>query len=106
VLLQASAGLFTSDFIFNEGPLVRHVSEAWVDVLSSLHHRLYWVVIALVSLHLSAHLVYALRRDAVVLGMFTGRKRLTVAPADHHLWRAALWTLSVAALLAASIWAL
>ena len=103
VLLQASAGLFTSDSIFNKGPLVRYASEQVVDNLSSLHHRLYWVVIALVSLHLTAHLVYALRRDAVVLGMVTGRKRLSVTPAQHHPWRAAVWTLSVAALLAASI---
>lgn len=106
VLLQASAGLFTSDFIFNEGPLVRYASEQVVDTLSSLHHRIYWLVIALVSVHLCAHLVYALRRDAVVLGMITGRKQLSVAPARHHPWRAVVWTVSVAALLAAIIWAL
>lgn len=106
VLLQASAGLFTSDFIFNEGPLARYASESVVDLMSGLHHRLYWVVIGLISLHLGAHLTYAWRRDAVVLGMFTGRKRLAVAPSQHHLVRAALWTALVAGFLTATIWAL
>ncbi|MGA1674989.1 MAG: cytochrome b/b6 domain-containing protein [Pseudomonadales bacterium] len=106
VLLQASAGLCTSDFIFNEGPLVRHASDTVVDVSSALHHRLYWIVIFCISLHLSAHLVYAVRGDSVVLGMITGRKQISVVPAEPRYGRAVLSAIAAAALLAAVMWVL
>jgi cytochrome b len=85
VAVQAIAGLFTSDFIFTEGPLVRYASSDTVDAASALHHRVFWVVIGLIALHLTAHVVYGLRRDPTPLSMFTGRKRV-VAAATPHFW--------------------
>lgn len=75
---QVSTGLFASDDIFIEGPLVRHADSATVDLMNAIHHRLFWLVIAAISTHLLAHLVYGLRGDADALAMFTGRKRTTV----------------------------
>lgn len=96
VTVQAVAGLFTTDDIFTEGPLVRHASSDTVDLMSALHHRVYWVVLALIAVHLLAHLVYALRRDPTPLSMFTGRKRIAVPPAQHLPVRALLTALASA----------
>ena len=51
---QVSLGLFSSDDIAFDGPLVRHVSDAVVDFATRWHLRLHWVVIGLVILHLAA----------------------------------------------------
>jgi len=71
---QAVSGLFTSDQIFTEGPMVRHASADTVDSLSFLHHRVFWLVLGLIGAHLTAHAIYAMRRDPTPLSMFTGRK--------------------------------
>lgn len=96
VAVQAGAGLFTSDFIFTDGPLVRYVSSATTDLLSALHHRAYWLVLGLIGLHLSAHLFYAARRDPLVLSMLTGRKRVPLPPAPDRLGLALVWLVLVA----------
>lgn len=90
VTLQAVAGLFTSDFIFTDGPLVRHASSDTVEIMSGIHHRAYWAIIALVCAHLAAHVVYGLRRDPTPLSMVTGHKRLPVEPTPHFWVRALL----------------
>ena len=87
VAVQAVSGLFTSDEIFTEGPLVRHAGADTVDALSFLHHRVFWVVLGLIGVHLTAHAIYAARRDPTALSMFTGRKpvRLPALPAQLPL---------------------
>lgn len=100
VAAQAITGLYATDDIFTEGPMVRHADDATVDALSGLHHTLYWGVLALIALHLLAHLVYALRGDATPLSMFTGRKRVAAEPVRHLPVRAAL----TAAASAAVVW--
>lgn len=97
---QAGTGLFTSDDIFTDGPLVRQASSDTVATLSSLHRQAYWVVLGLIGVHLAAHLAYALRRDPTPLGMFTGRKPFAGAP-TRHLW---LRGLATAAAAAAAVW--
>jgi cytochrome b len=86
--LQALAGLFTSDFIFTDGPLVRHATDSVVKVCSSLHHRVYWVVVGLIILHLCAHVAYGLARDSTPLAMITGRKRVVAEPTPDFWLRA------------------
>ncbi|MEQ8858147.1 MAG: cytochrome b/b6 domain-containing protein [Pseudomonadales bacterium] len=101
VATQAVAGLFTSDGIFTEGPLVRHASDGVVDAMSALHHRVFWGVGALIGVHLLAHLVYAWRRDPTPLSMFTGRKPARIDGAVAHLPGRALMTAAAAA---AAVW--
>lgn len=96
VALQATSGLFTSDEIFTEGPLVRHASDDLVEAMSALHHRVFWGVGALVGLHLLAHLIYALCRDPTPLSMFTGRKPAEVVEGIRHLPVRALLTAAAA----------
>jgi len=83
--VQAASGLFTSDEIFTEGPLVRHASGETVDAMSFLHHRVFWVVLGLIGTHLTAHAIYAARRDPTPLGMFTGRKPVRLPALTAHL---------------------
>lgn len=100
VAVQAGTGLYTSDEIFTEGPLVRHADDDTVALAGWLHHRVFWGVLALVAVHLTAQLVYALRRDPTALSMFTGRKRIAAQPARHLLGRA----LVTAAVAGAAVW--
>ncbi|MDZ7668286.1 MAG: cytochrome b/b6 domain-containing protein [Gammaproteobacteria bacterium] len=39
VAAQALSGLYTTDDIFTDGPLVRGASDATVDLMSAVHHR-------------------------------------------------------------------
>ncbi len=100
VTVQAVTGLFTTDEIFTEGPLVRHASDDTVSALSSIHHQAFWAVIVLIGVHLLAHLIYGLKRDPTPLSMFTGRKRMTVTPARHLSVRAVI----TAAAVTATVW--
>ena len=92
VLVQALTGLATTDDIFVEGPLVRHADEALVEAATAIHHRVFYLVLAAISAHLTAHLVYAFRRDPLPLAMFTGRRSMPPGmPAAPALgWRALL----------------
>jgi cytochrome b len=74
VALQALSGLFTTDDIFIEGPLVRHADDATVATMTALHHRAFYLVLAAIAIHLTAHVIYALGGSRTPLAMFTGRK--------------------------------
>ncbi|MDE0224706.1 MAG: cytochrome b/b6 domain-containing protein [Gammaproteobacteria bacterium] len=95
--VQAGTGLFATDDIFNEGPLVRHVGGEVSATMTWIHHRVFWVIIALVATHITANAVYAMMRDPTPLAIFTGRKPLDLPPTEQHLLRA-LFTAAGAAL--------
>lgn len=99
---QVSTGLFASDDIFIEGPLVRYADSGTVDLMNAIHHRLFWLVIAAIATHLLAHLVYGLRGDPGAFAMITGYKKTTV-PVSATRQRG-VWALGVAALSAALVW--
>jgi cytochrome b len=82
VLTQTVTGLFTTDDIFIEGPMVRHASGDLVSTMGWLHHRVYYLVLFAIGMHLLAHLYYGVRRDPLPLSMLTGKKRLPAALAD------------------------
>ena len=100
VATQAVSGLYTTDEIFTEGPLVRGAGDETVEAMTWLHHRTFWIVLTLISVHLLAHLIYALRRDPTPLSMFTGRKRVVAEPARHLVVRG----VATAAAAAAAVW--
>lgn len=77
LLVQAGSGLFTSDDILVDGPLVPMVSGATVALLSSLHRLLANGIFVLVGLHVVAVFFYLLvKRDNLIRPMVTGRKVL------------------------------
>ena len=100
VAAQVVTGLYTTDEIFTEGPLVRGADDDTVSLMTGLHHRVFWVVLGLISVHLAAHVVYALQRDPTPLSMFTGQKRVHTKPARNLLARG----LVTAAATAAAVW--
>jgi cytochrome b len=72
-LAQAVAGLFTTDDIFYEGPLVKHVSSAVVSIASSFHQTTEWYLIAMVTLHMCAIAYYGLvRKQNLITPMIVG----------------------------------
>jgi cytochrome b len=99
---QVGTGLFATDDIFTEGPLSRLVENDAARALTGIHHRVYWLILAALAAHLTAHAVYALRRDPMPLAMITGRKGLDLEPA-RAAWTAALLTALGAAAL---VWAM
>jgi cytochrome b len=99
LLLQAVTGLFASDDILTEGPLMPLVSKAASDFLTRLHRLNQQVVVALVALHLAAIMFYWLRGENLVTPMITGRKEwygTAPAPEGDRLGRAAWIAGSVA----------
>jgi len=94
VLLQAVSGLFTTDNIDEEGPLVGSVSEATVRFATRLHHLGETVLLALITLHIVAVLLHWLfKRDNLVGPMITGRKQVDAAAPPRFVsgWRALIW---------------
>lgn len=102
VALQVGTGLFASDDIFNEGPLHRYAAAEFTRGATWLHHRLHWLILAAIGIHLAAHAVYGfVLRDRTPLAMFTGRKAVPL-PSTPHFWLRAMLT----ALLAVGVVAL
>lgn len=77
MIFQAVSGLFANDEIAFSGPLRDLVGAATSDRLSTLHRQNYWVIIALVALHVGAVLFYALvKKDDLLRPMITGVKEV------------------------------
>ena len=96
--VQVGAGLFTTDDIFNEGPLHRYAPAEFARAATWIHHRLYWLILGAVGVHLAAHAVYGvILRDRTPLAMFTGRKPDRGSlPSTPHFWLRATVTLVTA----------
>jgi cytochrome b len=99
IAVQAITGLYTTDDIFIEGPLVRGADEDLVATMSAIHHRIYYLVLAAIAIHLTAHVVYGLKGSRLPLSMFTGRKtvRSDYGPTGSRGW----WAVGTAAVTAA-----
>jgi cytochrome b len=77
LLVQAGTGLFSNDDIAAQGPLAHHVSKAASNWLTGLHAWSFWVLLALVAVHIAAIIAYAaVKRHDLVRAMVTGKKRL------------------------------
>lgn len=87
LLVQAGTGLFTTDDIMLEGPLLHLVSDNTSGKLTALHTNLAWGIMGLVLLHLLAIGYYWLARaDNLVLPMLTGWRRLAITPNASNPW--------------------
>ena len=73
LLAQAASGLFADDLIFTRGPLARRVEEAWSSLATSIHLRVFWVIVACAVLHVLAVVAYRVwARRNLVRPMVTG----------------------------------
>ncbi|MFC3227407.1 cytochrome b/b6 domain-containing protein [Marinibaculum pumilum] len=74
VTAQVVTGLFASDDILFEGPLRQFAPEGLAKTLTSLHHLLFNLLLALAIVHILAVLLYwIVKRDNLILPMLTGR---------------------------------
>lgn len=86
--LQGGTGLFATDDILTEGPLVRHVSSATASLLTGIHEANFTLLLALVALHVGAALFYLIiKHDNLIRPMITGRRAVPAAqvPADDGI---------------------
>lgn len=92
LLMQAGSGLFANDDIFNEGPLARLISKDLSDQITGFHQTTFYVILALVSLHVAAVLFYWLfKQENLLHPMLTGRKAMPEGTADESLHFASPW---------------
>lgn len=108
VLLQASTGLFANDDIATEGPLAHLVSGATSSLLTTIHRWNFWVLTALIAIHVAAALYYLfVKRDNLIGAMFTGRKRVPGEGDFADARMASTWlALAVVVVIAAGVAAL
>jgi cytochrome b len=104
LLLQAVSGLFNSDDVFFNGPLYYGASVGLRDAMGQVHEVGFYLLLALVGLHILAVLYHQLWRrerllQAMVRGSAAGRAG-RAAPVSG--WRALLIVLGVAL----SLWGL
>ena len=90
LLVQSITGLATTDLIFNEGPLTRYVSEEVAQLATAAHHRVFWVVVGCISVHLCAHVIYLVQKNPLPLTMFKGTKFVAVSDTPNYWIRAIL----------------
>jgi cytochrome b len=105
VALQAISGLFTSDDISEDGPLVARVSEAAVTSMTRIHHLNRYVLLVLIALHVGAvALHYAIRAENLLTPMLHGRAH---SAASRTLrFASTSRALALFALVAAAVWGL
>jgi len=73
--IQAGTGLFANDDIMIEGPLAARVSKETSDLMTLIHETNFYVLLALVALHVLAALFYLLvKRENLIVPMVTGNK--------------------------------
>lgn len=104
ILGQGSLGLFTSDDIFVDGPLVFLASSDWVSFAGSLHRIGFWVIVGFVGLHILAALFYVfVKRENLVRAMISGRKPVKQVPSTAQLQKAPLYRALFLLLLSAGV---
>lgn len=109
VLVQALSGMFSNDDIASEGPLARFISKELSDRITGFHMDVsFWILVALVVLHLLAVAWYALVKKRNLVGpMLSGDQAVeadagSVEAADDS-WRMRLLALVIFALCAGAI---
>lgn len=78
VLLQLITGLFSTDDILVDGPLVQYVSYDLVELAGSIHHSNIDFLIAAVALHVLAIAIYRLKGKQLVKTLLTGKTESTL----------------------------
>jgi cytochrome b len=108
LLAQAASGLFADDLIFTRGPLARWAGEAVSDRATSIHLRVFWLIVGAAALHILAIIAYRLLRGQNLVGpMITGDLKLPVLyngprPRMGH----PLLAIGLLAAAAAAVWAI
>jgi len=89
ILLQLVTGLFTTDDILVDGPLVQYVSYDLVELAGSIHHINIDFIIAAIALHVLAIIAYRLKGKNLIKTLLTGSTESSLKqPAMKAGWKA------------------
>jgi len=99
VAVQAISGLFMTDDIFLDGPYRQLVGEQTLEIMNSLHHLAFDVLLYVIALHVGAVIFYSLyKKQKLVPAMVHGNKVTnTVGITDSRIFRALIVALIAAA---------
>ncbi len=70
---QLFTGLFATDDVLAEGPLIYSVSDSFAESMDSLHHEIFNILLALIALHAVAGIVHSIKADNVIKVILTGK---------------------------------
>ena len=70
--VQLITGLFATDDVLAEGPLLYTVSDSLAESLDSLHNTNFDILLALIAIHIVAALIHSWRSDNVIKTIVTG----------------------------------
>ncbi|WP_372869713.1 cytochrome b/b6 domain-containing protein [Shewanella sp.] len=99
--LQLVSGLFATDEVFTEGPLVSMVSSDTASWLTWLHKRNFNLLLILAGVHVLAVLWHLLKGDKLLGAMVTGRRRRDEIDVNTDISFAPLWKAAILLLLVA-----
>ena len=92
LLVQTGTGLFANDDVMTEGPLFDWVSKRTSDMLSRIHELNFYLLLALIAVHVAAVLYYLWgKRENLILPLLTGRKQLRGAQSVPESRGGPLW---------------
>ena len=75
LIIQAISGLFMTDDIFLDGPYRAMADDSTLDVMNTLHHLAFDILIWVIALHIAAILFYAVyKKQKLVPAMLHGKK--------------------------------
>ncbi|GGP85596.1 cytochrome b/b6 domain-containing protein [Shewanella ulleungensis] len=89
--LQLTTGLFATDDIFTEGPLIHLVSSDTASWLTWLHKTNFNIILALAAIHVLAVIIHVVKGDNILKAMFSGYKQVeehTAKPVLRSPWLA------------------
>lgn len=82
---QLLTGLYTSDDILFQGPLVSSADRDTVRWMSGWHRNFFDWILILVALHITAIILYKFMGEGLVKAMFTGKKKGIDSPDQHKV---------------------
>ena len=86
ILLQGAMGLFTTDDILVQGPLVHLVPSAWSDLAGTLHRIGFYIIAGFAAVHiLAATFYWVVKKENLIRAMLTGRKPAAEVPPGETL---------------------
>ncbi|MGF1701784.1 cytochrome b/b6 domain-containing protein [Photobacterium makurazakiensis] len=79
IATQLTTGLFANDDIISEGPFAMYVSGEISSLLTEIHAINFNVILGAIGLHLTAIIIYLLKKDNLISPMLHGKKQITEA---------------------------
>lgn len=101
--VQAVTGLFSNDDIINVGPLYGYVTKDQSLAMTSVHSKLFYVLVAAIAAHVLAVVAHKVfKGENLARAMITGKKPADLAPPQEAISSSRLWLAAPLALLVAA----